>query len=312
MVLGISTSWAAGQLSHGREVVERCKAFEVTGLELDYRLPPPMFQQLAAALKGSGLKLFSLHNFCPVPDPVPWDRVSSEPFLLSHPDREERLRAVRWTVKTMEHAHEMEASSVVLHCGYVAMDAELGTLVTLWETAGAQSSVYRAFLERKLAERRERRKPFLDALLWSLDRLAREAERLDVKLVLENRAHYHEMPNMEEYQILFDELEGAPLAYWHDTGHGYLMQIFGWGDPMEMLHTWRHKLAGVHIHDADGRNDHLSPGSGHIDLKPVVHLACREGLPLIMELKPGTPEKDVKAGLHHVRELMKTSPQEAH
>lgn len=306
MVLGVSTSWAAGQITHGRDLVEACKALQVDGLELDYRLPPPVFRQVVTALRGSELKVFSLHNFCPVPESVPWDRVCAEPFLLSHTDREERLRAVQWTVKTMEHANDLEAPFVVLHCGRVAMDAELFTLMALWETGGAQGSEYQALLERKLAERRARRKPLLDALLWSLDRLAQEALRLHIVLGLENRAHYHEMPNTEEYQILFQELEGAPLAYWHDTGHGHLMETFGWGNPTEILNAWHHQLAGVHVHDAEGKTDHLPPGFGRIQLESVVRLACRVGCPLIVELKAGTKTEDLRAGVDHVRKLMET------
>ncbi|ROQ93278.1 sugar phosphate isomerase/epimerase family protein [Desulfosoma caldarium] len=304
MVLGVSTSWAAGQVTHGRDLVERCKALNVAALELDYRVPAPLFQQVAMALKGSGIQVVSLHNFCPVPDPVPWDRVCAEPFLLSHTDREERLRAVQWTLKTMEHANALEAPYVVLHCGRVAMDAELPTLTALRERVGVQAPEYQAFLERKLAERQARRTPFLDALLWSLDRLAREAQRLHVMLGLENRAHYHEMPNMEEYQVLLHELEGAPIGYWYDTGHGHLMEIFGWGNPMETLNACQDQLVGIHVHDAVGQSDHLPPGSGHIQLEPVVRLAGRLGCPLIVELKAGTNDDDCQAGVEHVRKLM--------
>lgn len=304
MVVGLSTSWAAGQVTSGRELVERCKAMNVDGLELDYRLPAPLFQQVVASLRGSGLQVLSVHNFCPVPAPVPWDRICAEPFLLSHLDREERLRAVQWTLRTMERADHVGARLVVVHCGRVVMDPELTALITSWEATGPDGKEFRTLMDRKLEERRARVAPFLHALLWSLDRLAREAERLNVTLGLENRAHYHEMPGPEEYPVIFKELEGAPLAYWHDTGHGHLMEIFGWGNPMEMLETWKQRLCGIHLHDADGPNDHLPPGSGRILFGPVVEVARDRGCPVIVEVKPGTGEQNLRDGIDFVRKLI--------
>lgn len=307
MRLGVSTSWAAGSVTHGRDLVERCKALDVDGLELDYRLPPPMFHQVKAAVKGSGLKVVSLHNFCPIPDPVPLDRVSAEPFLLSHPDREERARAVRWTIRTMEHAHELEARVVVLHCGRVVMDPEWDRLKALWEAEGSHGEGLRTLMARKIQERRASAAPHVDGLLWSLDRLAREAERLHVVLGLENRAHYHELPGPEDYPVIFAALEGAPLGYWHDTGHEHLMKVLGWGDPAGLLNAWTPKLLGMHLHDADGLNDHLPPGFGTVPFGRILRTVREEGCPVIVELKPGTTERDLRKGLDCVRQLWQTA-----
>lgn len=310
MILGVSTSWAAGGVHHGRDLVERCKALDIDGLELDYRLPPPLFRQVAAALKGSGLVVVSLHNFCPIPDPVPWDRVSAEPFLLSHPDREERLRAVRWTTRTLEHANDLGARVVVLHCGRVAMDPELKRLNAFWEAQGSEGKDFRAMRDRKMEERRAAAAPHLDGLLWSLERLAREAERLHVFLGLENRAHYHELPGPDDYGTIFSTLEGAPLGYWHDTGHAYLMETFGWGDPMELLRTWKPRLLGMHLHDAQGTDDHLPPGSGAISFEPILRAVRGAACPLIVELKPGTAHPDLQAALDWVRNLGRVAAKE--
>ncbi len=306
MRLGVSTSWASGCVTHGRDLVERCKALDIAGLELDYRLPPPLFQQVVAALKGSGLDVFSLHNFCPIPEPVPWDRVSAEPFLLSHLDREERHRAVRWTIRTMEHANDLGARVVVLHCGRVSMDPELDRLKALWRAEGAQGEAFRTLLAHKIEERRAGAAPHIDSLLWSLDRLAREAERLHVVLGLENRAHYHELPGPEDHEAIFAALEGAPLGYWHDTGHGHLMEVFGWGDPSQLLSARKAELLGMHLHDAKGMEDHLPPGSGTIPFEPILRAALDAACPIIVEVRPGTKERDLQKGLDCLWELMRT------
>ncbi|MEJ5363675.1 MAG: TIM barrel protein [Desulfosoma sp.] len=306
MVLGVSTSWAAGSVNHGRDLVERCKALDITGLELDYRLPPPLFRQVTAALKGSDLDVVSLHNFCPIPDPVPWDRVSAEPFLLSHPHREERLRAVQWTIRTLEHANDLGARVVVLHCGRVAMDPQWDRLMALWRAQGLEGKEFRAMMARKIEERRAAVAPHLDGLLWSLDRLAREALRLHVFLGLENRAHYHELPGPDDFETIFSALDGAPLGYWHDTGHGHLMEIFGWGDPMELLSAQKPLLLGMHLHDVKGVDDHLPPGSGAIPFEAILRVTRGAECPLIVELKPGTKDRDVRAGLDCIKDLMDT------
>jgi len=42
-----------------------------------------------------------------------------------------------------------------------------------------------------------------------------------VLLGLENRYHDHELPGPDDFKVIFDKFKGAPVGYWHDTGHAH-------------------------------------------------------------------------------------------
>ncbi len=87
-----------------------------------------------------------------------------------------------------------------------------------------------------------------------------ERKNIDVKLGLENRVNYHEMPNAEEYDMIFNGLPDAPVYMWHDIGHGEILNKLGLFDGIDVLSKYKNKLLGVHIHDVNNRFvDHLAP-----------------------------------------------------
>ncbi len=303
-MIGLSTSWVSEKTDDGLDLLRQMERFAVDCVELDYRIPDPVFRRLTKEIRRSGLHVSSLHNFCPIPPGIPRSRASGDLFLLSSLEREGRERAVRWTVRTLEHAHELEAPVVVLHCGKVAMDPETDRLMDLLEGFGEASECFQEVLEGKLAERESRKGPHLDALLWSLDRLLRAAERHGVRLGLENRASYHELPGAGDFSVIFHEFAGAPLGYWHDTGHAHLQRLLGIAGADALVERHKDRLLGLHLHDARGRSDHLPPGTGEIDLNPLgPHLTADR--PGILELKPGTDPGAVKDGLTFVREMIR-------
>ncbi|SMC21018.1 Sugar phosphate isomerase/epimerase [Desulfacinum hydrothermale DSM 13146] len=306
MKVFLSTSFASRDARRGSDLWERLERFPVHGVELDYRLVEPVFRELVGWLKRSRLQVVSLHNFCPIPPPVPPGKTGHDLLDFSAPDREDRIQAVRWAVKTLEHANDLEAPVVIVHGGRVDMDPELGRLYDLLDrTDGPEDPRFRQVLEEKLDERKRKRQPHWDALLWSLDRLAREAERLDVVLGLENRAHYHELPGPDEFPEIFRELDGAPLAYWHDVGHAHLNRLLGLWEGLGPPDALKDQLAGVHVHDARGRDDHLPPGTGELDLQGVVQAVDRE-VPWVVEVRPKTPDDHVQRGLEYLHGLLAT------
>ena len=51
----------------GHDLVAVIRDLPVTGVELDYRLPAPLYHQIGPALRKAGIPVTSLHNFCPLP-----------------------------------------------------------------------------------------------------------------------------------------------------------------------------------------------------------------------------------------------------
>lgn len=297
-MLALSTSWCSSTLSNGAALVAAVARHAVAGIELDYRIGVKTFGPMPAALKHAGLTVVSVHNFCPHPVEMARFRPSGDLLSLSDCEKESRRRAVALTTRTLEIAAEMEAGVVVLHCGRVAMDPEIPVWQRLFETGAIGDDPGREFAARKLAQRDRLKGPQLDALRFSLDTLLRLADRHGLRLALENRAHFHELPGPEDFAPLFEEFAGAPLGYWHDTGHAQRNAALGICSPQSLLAANGKHLLGLHLHDARGLTDHLPPGSGEIDFG-ALKAFLTPAIPRVIELAPGTPEADVAAGIRY-------------
>lgn len=300
-MLALSTSWKSSTVENGEQLVEAVLETGVGGIELEYRITDIMFHQMRSALKRSGLRVVSIHNYFPFPTALKGLKPGGDLFLLSHPDGEQRRLAVNRTIRTMEHANDLEAPVVVVHCGFVAMAPELQTLRDFFTAGQMASEAALLFIETKQAELENRKAVHLDSLLFSLDRLLRSAEKLDVTLALENRYHYHELPGFDDFDAVFSEFGGAPLGYWHDTGHARANELLGMVPAGEPLNRYRDRLVGIHLHDARELSDHLPPGKGAIDFDAI--LPClKPDTPAVMELQPGTPDAETAAGIAFLRE----------
>ncbi len=288
-------------VNDGAALLQSLERLPIAGLELDYRITAAMFQQMRMALRTSKLRVVSIHNFFPIPPIVPRHAASGDLFLLSHPDKEERRRAVQWTERTLECANDLEAGIVILHCGRIDMNPEMEILHRYLDRGSIAEDEAQDFIHRKLAERERLQPKFMDALLLSLDRLLNAAGKHDVRLALENRNLYHELPGPEEFAEIFREFNGAPLGYWHDTGHAQVNQELTLTGQETLLQRYGDHLLGMHLHDASGHRDHLVPGRGGVDFAGISS-SLKDDLPCVLELQPGCSEQQVMEGLAFLRE----------
>ena len=306
-MISLSTSWKSSTCRNGDALVQSVADAGFEGIELEYRIEKPVFHQMVPALERLGLNVVSVHNYFPVPSIIPHSAGGGDLFLMSHPDKERRLEAIKWSTKTIEHANDLEATAVVLHCGRVEMAPEMEMLRHYFDTGRIDSAEARAFLNRKLQERDRIKPKHMDSLLFSIDRLIRIAEKQNIILGLENRYHYHELPGPDDFEILFSEFRGGPIGYWHDTGHAYANEMLGVIPDGEMLKRYSDQLVGMHLHDAVRLDDHLAPGKGEIDFN-AFRPFLEKDIPVVVELKPGTPDSEVSEGLCFIRQLLESDP----
>ena len=302
-MIALSTSWKSKDCRDGDALVQAVVDAGFDGIELEYRIQAPVFQQMLPALERSGLNVVSIHNYFPIPPIISHSKGGGDLFLLSHPDKEERLEAIKWSTKTIEHANDLEAIAVVLHCGRVEMTHEMEKLRDYFNTGRIDSKEAQSFLNRKLEERDRIKPKYMDSLLFSIDRLIPIAEKQNIILGVENRYHYHELQGPDDFEILFSEFKGELLGYWHDTGHAHANEKLGIIPGGEMLQRYSDHLVGIHLHDAIGLDDHLAPGKGEIDFG-VLRPFLEKDRPAVVELKPGTPDSEVSDGLRFVRQLI--------
>ncbi|MBW2059177.1 MAG: sugar phosphate isomerase/epimerase [Deltaproteobacteria bacterium] len=302
-MIGLSTSWLTERPNiTGIEIVQEIVGLGFEAVELEYRIGVSTFEEILPLILKERLKVWSIHNFFPLPPGLPLCRASGDLYLLSSPDPEERNLAVRETSRTIELAQGLGASAVVLHLGRVEMDPEYGRLNRLFSEGRLGTAEGRSFLERKLKERREKRKPYLEAVFKSLDRLAREAQGRGILLGVENRYHYHEIPDFEEMGGILDRFTGGPVRYWHDVGHAHVQEKLGFVRPGALLGNYGDRLAGVHIHDSLGTDDHRAPGTGEIDF-PSLGESLKRAEIRILEVHQKSSREELVRGVEMLRAM---------
>jgi len=296
----ISTAFfLIGQDSNVADFIAALGDLPIDGVELEYRIPAPVVPALRSSLRRIGVPVTSVHNFFPLPLDHLKTGGGGDLFSLSDTRRDEREEAVKRTLQTIDQAHDLEAQAVVLHCGQVSMAAETRGLYHRFREEGLLSEASRQWLLNKVKERDRRKPAHLDALCFSLEKLIRAADGRHVRLGLENRYHYHELPGPDDFQFLLQKFDGAPLGYWHDTGHAHANEQLGLVAEGDLLKNLSDRLVGIHLHDADGLDDHLPPGQGRIDFQTLApHMTS--GVPVVLELRPGTPLDAVQSGLDYL------------
>jgi sugar phosphate isomerase/epimerase len=296
-MLGLSTVWMSENLHNDDDLFRMLHEVGLDRLELEYRIPESLFGKIKPKLKN---KAISIHNFFPLPQDYSHCKPSGDLFLLSSPDREEREKAIRFAIKTIQTAHELGCSAVVFHLGRVEMDCGFKQFCNYFDANLINAPEMDLFLSRMRKERTSKRQPFLDAVLLSLEKLNQEAEKQGVSLGVENRYYFHEIPDFEEFGIIFKKFAGGKIFFWHDVGHGYVQENLRIQSHQELLATYAPLLLGVHLHDARGYSDHQAPGKGEIDFT-MIKQYVKDATLKVLELHPRETPEEVRQGIALLR-----------
>ena len=169
-------------------------------------------------------------------------------------------------ISTIDLAAEVGAKVVVLHAGYAEMNPEMEKdLRSLWNK-GIMESPQFTELKCKLIEVRQFLAcPHVDAAKESLLNIAAYARPKGVKLALENRVNYHEIPNLDEMMDILCEFQPEVMGYWHDVGHAQIQSRTGFTPHEDWFVALADRLVGVHLHDVRGLQDHCALGIGDLD-----------------------------------------------
>jgi len=297
-MIGLSTVWTMKRgASTPQEVLDPILDLGFEAIELEFRITGKLLEGMAPSLKAGAPRVISVHNFCPVPDILPPQKAGGDAFNIASLDREERERAVRYTYRTLEVAHELEVGVVVLHLGYIEGEERKDAP----QRAFREGRWGKEELQEYLKERSLKASVHLDAVFFSLERVLRRAETLGVKVGVENRYHLSEIPLGEEIGMVLEEFAGGPIGYWHDTGHAAVAEALGATRQRDLLERYGSRMIGIHLHDAQGVDDHLPPGRGGVDFEMVGEF-LREGVLKVMEIHPPATGEEIVEGLQFLRE----------
>lgn len=297
-MIGLSTAWRSGQIKEGKRLLSQFEEVGIKELELDYRISEKTFREMLPLLKKT-FSVLSIHNFFPIPDIL--KEGSGDAFLLSSPDEEERNRAVKYTRKTIEIAHELGAKAVVLHLGKVEMNPETEKLFLLYGRGKISSAQGKKIIHKIKEERGNKKQRYLDAVLKSLGELNRFAQERGVLLGVENRFYSHEIPDFEEIGIILGEFKGGAVRYWHDVGHATVQENLGLLSHRELLENYSPYLIGIHLHGVRGYEDHLAPGQDE-DYE-FIRRYLKPEIIKVMEPHPKVSKKELKRGLAFLQSI---------
>jgi sugar phosphate isomerase/epimerase len=134
-----------------------------------------------------------------------------------------------------------------------------------------------------------------------LRELIQYASRYHIRLGLENRYHYLDIPGLDEMQALLELGDSVQLGFWYDVGHAQALSHLGFYPHEAWLKRFSARIVGVHLHDVRGITDHLSPGSGEVDFSMVASYLPPQAI-RTLELQPNNTPAQVQAGLQYLRE----------
>jgi sugar phosphate isomerase/epimerase len=230
------------------------------------------------------VRFSSLHNFCPLP--VELMIASPDCYQFSAISSGQRERAVRQTFQTIDFAERLGAPFVVLHLGQVKMRPITDRLIKMTKVGKHLS---RGYVGAKLqaVETRERRAPaHLQRVKDCLRRIIEHAASKNVRIALESRRGYEEIPSERELPALLEEFNSRQVGYWHDFGHSQIKNNLDFIDHAEWLGAIGARAFGCHVQDCIWpARDHEPPFTGGIDFEKLVPLLPTNCL-FVWEMNP--------------------------
>jgi sugar phosphate isomerase/epimerase len=261
-------------------------------IELGHGIRLSLMPGIQKMFDSGQVRFTSLHNFCPLPVEVMV--ASPDCYQLSAVSSEERERAVRQTFQTVDFAERLGAPFVVLHLGQVKMRPITDQLIQITKGGKHFSRGYvRAKL--KAVETRERRAPgYLQRVKDCLRRIVEHAASKNVRIALESRRGYEEIPSERELPSLLEELNSGQVGYWHDFGHSQIKENLGFIDHAEWLGAVGSRAFGSHVQDCVWpAKDHEAPFTGGIDFDKLVPLLPTNCL-FVWEMSPNKTAEAIR------------------
>jgi len=265
-------------------------------VELGHGIRLSLMEGIQRYYDAGKVQLSTLHNFCPLP--VEITRPAPDCYQYSSHREAERERAVKLSFQTIDFAKRLGAPLVVLHLGTVPIDRYTDQLVGLAEAGEYLSRKY-VKLKLKAVQQREKKAPlYLQRAKECLLRVVDYAAHKGVKLGVEGRQCYEEIPSEMELTALLDEINAPEVVgYWHDFGHIQIKENLGFVDHAEWLAHIAPRMLGGHLHDTEWPGkDHRPPFTGNIDYDKLVPLIPKNCL-LVWEMGPRRKTNEVVESL---------------
>lgn len=297
-MLAFSSCWNNSRHTDGEPMIEEIVELGFTHIELSHGMTIAKLPGIKKAFERGLFTCSGVHNYFPSPVEVMIDAPDAYEFTSHRPF--DRQRAMDMTLRTLDIAAEFKAHYLVLHMGSVPMSPRKWTRpLTEMVSEGRQHDA--DYIKAKLAfvKKREKIAPlYFQRALEALEIIAGRAAEVGVKLAVESRSRFEDMPTEREMIALQAHFADHPsVGYWHDFGHVQLKHNLGLLDHTEWLETISPRLIGGHVHDVQWpARDHRTPFSGTLDYAALLKF-FPAGCPLVWELSPTREAAEIRTAL---------------
>jgi sugar phosphate isomerase/epimerase len=270
-MISFSTCWNSGRHTAGDEMLREIKELGFDHVELGHGIRISLMPGIQEMFDAGEVRFTSLHNFCPLPVEVMGASPDCYQFSAAHP--RERERAIKQTFQTIDFAVRLGAPFVVLHLGEVPMRSVTDSFIALAKKGQLFSREYVRKKIRAVQKREAAAAPYLERVKNALRPIAEYATGKNIRLGIEGRRGYEEIPTERELPALLEELNSPALGYWHDLGHIQIKENLAFVDHAEWLRTIGPRTFGCHVQDCIWpAQDHQPPFAGDVDLEKLVPL----------------------------------------
>jgi len=264
-------------------------------IELGHGIRISLIPGIQKVFDAGEVRFSSLHNFCPLPVEVLAALPDCYQFSAVYPP--ERERAIKQTFQTIDFAARLGAPFVVLHLGAVKMQPITDLLIELTKAGEYFSRKYVRLKLRAVQKRERNAATYLQRVKDGLRRVIDYAATKNVRLGLENRRGYEEIPTERELPALLDEMDSPQIGYWHDFGHAQIKENLAFLDHAEWLRRIAPRTLGCHVQDCVWpAQDHQPPFAGDVDLEKLVPLLPANCL-FVWEMSPRKTADEIRRSM---------------
>jgi len=290
--LSISTMWAIDNFPHLTDFLQASKRIGFEGVELNHQINSDMLQ-------GTNLKdgfIASIHEPCPAD--ISANDLKKRDWLISSIDEEKRQKGVDSIKRSVFLANKIGVKNIVVHCGQIVMDLGLEVqLRALYEKEGAAGESYQILKQHYETERARLARAHMDSLKKSIQELLQVAAPLGIRLALENRYHYFDLPLVDEMEELLALAGQDQLGFIYDVGHAQTLDRLGFVPHEEWLRRFSDRMVEIHIHDVKGIIDHYAPGLGEVDFD-MIRPYLPAGIIRTVEIHPRNTPEELRQGIN--------------
>jgi FMN phosphatase YigB (HAD superfamily)/sugar phosphate isomerase/epimerase len=258
----LSTMWSIGNFPRLDDFFLAAKRLGFASLELNHQITPGML----AEIETDPYPFSSVHEPCPAE--LSTGEMTARDLLISSLDEKRRAVGVEAIKRSIDLAERLDAHVVVIHSGMVVTDNTMEKQMrALYKSGKRDTEEYLKLLTRIARERSAIAASHVESVKRSLGELLMYARPLKIRLGLENRYHYFDIPLQDEMAELLGLAGPDELGFICDIGHAQALDRLGLQPLVGWLERFSSRIIGTHLHDVIGIDDHNPPGKGEVDFE---------------------------------------------